>query len=209
MLVEEDQTRRLQDPLSESDTDELTTNKDLQFGYHSASGKQIRITNNGLGAERMNPDDTHDNGVAYGAQPLKGLAEFEVKMVSYGASWTTSIQVGVMRCLKGMPIDGSIVPKDSYKAKYHCMWVDKRLFNNFVTPREKSDYGYVDLDDLCEGDCVRLCLSRDGELEFFVNGESQGIAAKNIYTRDTDIYAVVDHWGRCVATVITKAGEFS
>ncbi len=37
--------------------------------------------------------------------------------------------------------------------------------------------------------------------------ESQGIAAKNIYTRDTDFYAVVDHCGHCVSTVITKAGE--
>ena len=32
MKVKEDQTRRLQDPQSESDTDELTTNKDIQFG---------------------------------------------------------------------------------------------------------------------------------------------------------------------------------
>ena len=67
MLMKEDQIRRLQDPLSESNTDELATNKDIQFGYHSASGKHIRVTNNGLGAERMNPDDAYDNGVAYGA----------------------------------------------------------------------------------------------------------------------------------------------
>ena len=40
-----------------------------------------------------------------------------------------------------------------------------------------------------------------------MNGESQGIAAKNIHTRDADVYAVVDHFGQCVATVITKAGE--
>ena len=207
MCVKEDQTRRLQDPLSESDTDELTTNKDIQFGYHSTSGKQIRITNNGLGAEKINPDYTYENGVAYGAQPLKGLAEFEVKMVSYGGGWLISIQVGVMRCLKGITIDHLSIPENSYNAKDHCVWAGKTLCNNLVTPREKSDYGYVDLDDLREGDCVRLCLSRDGELEFFVNGESQGIAAKNIYTRDTDIYAVLDHYAKCVATVITKAGE--
>ena len=54
MLVKEDQIRRLQGDLSESDKDESTPNKDIQFGYHSALGKNIRITNNGLGAERMN-----------------------------------------------------------------------------------------------------------------------------------------------------------
>ena len=210
MLVKEDQTRGLQDPLSESDTDESTPNKDIQFGYHSAAGKNIRITNNGLGAERMNPEDEYKDGVAYGAQPLKGLAEFEVKMVTYGANWhgITSIQLGLRRCNKGVSIEsGPDIPKDSEYAEYHYVWTGQTLSYNLVTPREVSDYGYVDLDDLREGDCVGLRLSQDGVLEFTVNGESQGIAAKNIYTRDTDVYAVVDHYGRCFATVITKAGE--
>ena len=205
--MKEDQTRRLQDPLSESDTDESTPNKDIQFGYHSAAGKNIRITNNGLGAERMNPEDKYRDGIAYGAQPLKGLAEFEVKMVTYGEEWTGSILVGLRRCNKGVPIEsGPGIPKDSY-AEYHCVWADWKLYNNFVTPGEESDYSYIYLDDLREGDCVGLRLSRDGVLEFTVNGKNQGIAAKNIYTRDTDVYAVVDHYARCVATVITKAGE--
>ena len=206
--MKKDQTRRPQDPLSESDTDESTPNKDIQFGYHSAAGKNIRITNNGLGAERMNPEDKFDDGVVYGAQPLKGLAEFEVKMVTYEIEWTPSLAFGLRRCKKGVPIEsGPGIPVQSHYAEYHCVWTDRRLINKFVTPGESSDYGYVDLDDLREGDCVGLRLSQDGVLEFTVNGESQGIAAKNIYTRDTDVYAVVDHYARCVATVITKAGE--
>ena len=39
-----------------------------------------------------------------------------------------------------------------------------------------------------------LQRSEDGVLEFTVNGESQGIAAENVYTSETDVYAVVDHW---------------
>ena len=203
----EDQTRG---PLSDPGTDEFAPNKGgIQFGYHSASGKQIRITSDGLAAERMTPDDVYDDGIAYGACSLKGLAEFEVKMVShYGAVWSSSLQLGVMRCKKGVPIEsGPSIPENSYNAKYHCMWVGQTLVNNLITPRKMSDYGHVDLKDLREGDCVGLCLSQDGVLEFTVNGESQGIAADNIYTRDTDVYAVVDHRGCCVATVITKAGD--
>ena len=208
IMVTEDQTRRLQDPLSESDTDESTANKDIQFGYHNAAGKNIRISNNGLGAERMNPEYDFDNGVAYGAQPFKGLAEFEVKMMTYGAKWLTSLRFGVMRTKRGKVIEsGSGIPKNSRIAKHHCVWADRTLYNNLVTTGERPGCGYVDLDDLREGDCVGLRLSRDGVLEFTVNGESQGIAAENIYTRNTDIYAVVDHYGPCVATVITKAGE--
>ena len=208
MVVMKDQTRRVQDPLSESDTDESTPNKGIQFGYHSAAGEFIRITNNGLGAERMDPEDEFDDGVAYGAKPLKGLAEFEVKMVTYETEWAGSLRLGIRRTERGITIEsGPGIPVESYNAEYHCVWADQTLYNNLVTRGQKSDYGYVDLGDLREGDCVGLRLSRDGVLEFTVNGESQGIAAKNIYTRDTDVYAVVDHYGCCVATVITKAGE--
>ena len=204
-----DQSKRLQPPLSEYY--KHTPKTDIQFGYHNASGKHIRITNNGLGAERMNPEDHFSDGVAYGAKPLKGLAEFEVKIVSYGTNWSGSLLVGVMGSKKGVMIESGHaygIPRTSYGSKNHCVWAVQTVFNNLVTPREDSDYGYVDLDDLREGDCVGLCVSQDGVLEFTINGESQGIAVKNIYTRDTSIYAVVDHFGQCVATVITKAGEY-
>ena len=203
-----DQTRgRQQDSLSKPATANFVPNEDIQFGYHSASGKQIRITNDGLGAEKMDPDKVFLDGVAYGARPLKGKAEFSVEIVSYAVG---SLGFGVMRCKKGVPIEsGPSIPSDPCDAANHCVWAGQLLFNNLVTPREWSDYGYVDLDDLREGDCVGLRLSQDGVLEFFVNGKSQGIAAKNIYTRNRDVYAVVDHYGQCVATVITKAGECS
>ena len=211
MLVRADQTRRRQqDSLSKPATANFVPNEDIQFGYHIASGEQIRITNDGLGAERMDPDGVFDNGVAYGAHPLKGTAEFHVNIVSYGTRWSGSLGLGVMRCKKGVSIESDpSIPSDPYDAANHCVWGGQWLYNNLVTPREESDYGYVDLEDLREGDCVGLRQSQDGVLEFFVNGESQGIAAKNIYTRNSDVYAVVDHYGQCVATVITKAGECS
>ena len=203
--MKEDQTKRVL-----SATDNLVSNKDIQFGYHSASGKHIRITDDGLGAERMNPDRMIKNGVAYGAQPLKGRTEFEVEIVSYGAGWGRSLGFGVMRCKKGVPIKSSDIPDRPYIAVNHFVWTNYRLCNNLLTVTDIdkwSDYGYVDLEDLREGDCVGLHLSEDGVLEFTVNGESQGTAATNVYNRNTDVYAVVDHWGDCVATVITKAGE--
>ena len=211
MVVKEDKTRRLQDPLSDSDADEFAPNKDIQFGYHRATGKRIRITSDGLRAEKMNSNSEDDSDVAYGACPLKGDAEFEVKIVSYGGGYiSSSLAFGVLRYKRSVPIKRShTFPRNSERGANHFVWSVCSLHNNLITPREESDYGYANLDDLCEGDCVGLRLSHDGVLEFFVNGESQGIAAKNIYTRDTDVYAVVDHWGRCVATVITKAGECS
>ena len=203
MRVRKDQTKRVL-----SATDNLVPNKDIQFGYHSESGKKIKITNNGLGAERMDPDSVISNGVAYGAQPLKGRAEVEVEIVSYGAGYNTSLSFGVMRCKKGVPIKSIDIPANPLNAVNHFVWVEQNLYNNLVTvPGEITDYGYVDLNYLREGDRVGLCLSQDGVLEFTVNGESQGTAAKNLYDKNSDLYAVVEHYGRCVATTITKAGE--
>ena len=206
MSLRNDQTKRVL-----STKDDLVLSKDIQFGYHSASGKHIRITSDGLGAERMDPDRKVKNGVAYGAQPLKGQAEFEVKIVSFGAEWDPSLQLqfGVMKCKKGVPIESVSIPSDSEHAMNHFVWVDQRLCNNLVTPGEERDYGYVDLNDLREGDCVGLRLSEDGVLEFTVNGESQDVAEKDIYNRYTDVYAFVDHYGNCVATVIKKSGKLA
>ncbi len=120
----------------------------------------------------MKPEDTSNYSIAYGAKPL-GLAEFEMKMVSfmYGLTWTGSLRVGLMIYNEHVPIgSGSGIPRESYNSQYHLVWDSQRLFNNLIAPEERSDYGYVDLDDLCEGDCVGLRLSQDGELEFTVNG---------------------------------------
>ena len=158
----------------------------------------------------MDPDIVYDNGVAYGAHPLKGRAEFEVKIVSYGGEQSESIGFGVMRCKKGVPIKSSDIPDNLYAAVNHFVWIDHRLCDYLLTVTDIDkgpDYGFVDLNDLREGDCVGLNLSQDGVLEFTVNGESQGTAATNIYDRNTDVYAVVEHWNKCIATVITKAGE--
>ena len=184
---------------------QIVPSTDVQFDYHYIAGNQIRISSDGLEAERIDPDRVSSDGVVYGARPLKGKAEFEIRIVSYGTEWFGAIQFGVLRCKKGSTIRN--VPHDSQFASNHFIWANQQLFNNVVTPKEQNDYGNVDLRDLREGDHLGLRLSEDGVLEFTVNGESQGIAAENIYTRNSDVYAVVDHFGNCVATTITKAGE--
>lgn len=178
-------------------------NDDVQFGFHSSTGEHIRLTDDGLGATRMNSSKILDGGIVYGAYPLNRRAEFEVKIVKSIDVWYDGLQFGVMKYEKGEP--SPQIPSDCRGAVNHCVWSSQWLFN-FVARNEQSEYGSVNLDDLREGDRVGLRLSEDGVLQFTVNGESQGIAAKNIYTRNSDVYAVVNHSGSCVATKITKAG---
>ena len=200
MLIAEDQFRR------EIEHVEQNFCEDIHFGYHSATGKCIGIFSNGLGAERLNPTEDLNHGVVYGAYPLKGVAKFEVEIISHKVGWPGSIGLGVMRYEKGVPIES--IPSDAWGAVNHCVWSGQELWDGLVTHSGVSaEYGHVNLLDLRKGDCIGLHLSRNGVLEFFVNGESQGTAAKNIYTGNTDVYAVVDHRCNCVATVITKAGK--
>lgn len=194
-MMMNERTRRQWDYPSEQQPSE-----NIQFGYHSTAGELIQITSDRLGAERV---DLDFYGIAYGAHPLKGVAHFEVRLTCYQASdsGATSLEFGVMGCEKGD------LPEIYDDANEYCLWSRLRLNSNLVTSRSNPAYGYVDLSHLCEGDCIGLRISQYGVLEFFINSESQGIAAKNIYTRDSDIYAVVSHGGGCIATHITKAGD--
>lgn len=55
-------------------------------------------------------------------------------------------------------------------------------------------YG-MDLDKLKEGDRVGVMRTSQGDLIFYINGESQGIAANNI---PKPVYALVNLYGKCV-----------
>lgn len=182
----------------------------VQFGYHNVSSPQIKITQDGLAAEKKDPDSHYAHGVVYGARPLKGTAEFEVKIASYGTGWSGTLKLGVMRSKKDMPlVSGPSIPRYSPEGVDHCVWSSDKIHNRLNTPAVESNYrsSKINLDDLREGDRVGLRLSHDGVLTFFVNGRSQGVAAENIYDKNCDVYAVVDHYANCKATVITRAGK--
>ena len=181
----------------------------VQFGYHDVCSHQIKLdeSRNRHVAEKKDPDSHYAHGVAYGARSLKGTAEFEVKISSYGTGWSGTLKLGVMRYKKNMPLSSTPVPRYSPEGVDHCVWSADKLHNRIVQPVEEKIYGHTNLDDLREGDRVGMRLSHDGVLVFFVNGKSQGIAAENIYDKNSDVYAVVDHYANCKATEITRAGE--
>lgn len=59
-------------------------------------------------------------------------------------------------------------------------------------------YG-TDLDSLSEGDRVGVVRTSQDELIFYINGESQGVAAVNI---PKIVYALVNLYGKCVQVSI-------
>lgn len=66
------------------------------------------------------------------------------------------------------------------------------------------EYYGNDLDKLNEGDRVGVMRSNKGELIFYINGESQGVAAQNI---PKNVFALVNLYGKCGQ--VTAIGEES
>ena len=199
--------RGLEDPLSEQTQAKrmkLEPNKEIQFGYqYHSQCSDIRITNYGLVAETAGK---HSGGLAHSALPLRGRAEFEMKIVKFPC-----YEIGLRKFKKKNASGCCITP--FYDSDYStCLWCPgKKLYilankYGYVDLDNRPQYGYVDLDDLREGDRFGLRISEDGVLEFTVNGESQGIAAVNVYTRNSEVFAFVYNWNGS-ATLIIKTGE--
>lgn len=64
----------------------------------------------------------------------------------------------------------------------------------------EEGYG-TDLDKLNQEDRVGLMRTFEGDLIFYINGESQGVAAEGI---PSVVYAIVDLYGKCVQVTITS-----
>lgn len=184
--------------------------KTVQFGFHNVCSDQVRITENGMRAEKKDPGLHYAHGVVYSAMPLKGTAEFEVTMTDYGTGWSGTLKLGVAKYKSGRGVQVSRIPRYSPEAANHCVWSSDKIHNRLKSNQngvQEKQYGFRDLDGLREGDRLGLRLSHDGKLVFFVNGQSQGLAADEVYEGGHDVYVVVDHYANCKATVITRAGR--
>ena len=180
--------------------------KTIQFGFHPVCSHQMRVSEDGITAEKKDPASYYAHGVVYGAKPLRGTAEFEVEIISYGTGWSGTLKLGVMRCKSGGELLMKDIPRYSPEGNEHCVWSSEKVHNKLVGSSEKP-YGFVNLDELRAGYRVGMRLSHDGVLVFFVNGRSQGVAAEGIYKKGYDVYPVIDHYANCKATRITRSGR--
>ena len=179
----------------------------VEFGFHSIYADNIKISEDGILAEKIK---LYDCGVVYGAKVLRGTTEFEVEITSCKTKWAGTLTLGVMQCETGRIIKHSDIPQISLGAEMYCMWSSRRVLNKLVGysgPTERK-YGSANLENLREGDRLGLRVSHDGVLTFFVNGTSQGVAAQGVYQEGYDLYAVVDVYSNCKAVRITRAGIF-
>ncbi len=186
--------------------------KIVEFGFHPVCSDQIRISEDGLRAEKKDPGLHYAHGVAYGARSLKGTSEFEVILCDYGTGWSGTLKLGVAKFKIGHSLQSKDIPRYSPEGMNHCVWSSDKIHNRLHPSQpnlfEKS-YGKRNLDELVTGDRLGLRLSSDGRLVFFINGKCQGLAAESVYELGYDVFPVVDHYANCKATVVSRAGKLT
>jgi neuralized-like protein 4 len=179
----------------------------ITFGFdkeHHSS--QMKISEDGKMAIKRDPELVYANGVVYSDRPIKGHCEFEIEIVAYGTSWSGNIKLGLVSHKSGEQRNASNIPRYTPESIDHCVWCASKLHDHIISMTE-FPYGQKTLDDLRVGDRLGIQLTKNGSLQYFLNGVPQGIGATNLYRPGYDLYMVVDHYANCRITKITRAGN--
>ncbi|KAK5646861.1 hypothetical protein RI129_005325 [Pyrocoelia pectoralis] len=161
--------------------------------FHYRCGERITLQNDNCTATRN--DNDFDHGLVITAEPLVNDVLFEVRIDRKVNSWSGSLEIGVTDCDPlhfEFPACASRLQNGTWIMAGNSILKDGAL----LTER----YG-TDLDRLNQDDRVGLMRTSEGDLIFFINGESQGVAAENL---PPVIYSVVDLYGKCVQVTITN-----
>lgn len=175
--------------------------------FHTRCGRSITLGNGNRSAQRSMRNFSH--ALVFSAEPLVDDVLFEVvieKKVNWDLlkivfirklcyyllknhSWGGSIEIGVT---SESPEDLELVACAT--AMRNGTWVMSGIDVRKDGRRLLEYYG-TDLETLNENDRVGVMRTSNHDLVFYVNGESQGVAAKNM---PKPLWALVDLYGRCV-----------
>jgi neuralized-like protein 4 len=129
-----------------------------------------------------------NHGIVLSRHPLVDEVKFEVRIDVKISSWSGSIEIGVTT----QNPETVELPACASKLK-NGTWIMSGI-SVLKDGNSLMEYYGNDLDKLSEGDRVAVMRSTKGELIFFINGESQGVAAREI---PKNVYALVNLYGKC------------
>ncbi|XP_061386912.1 neuralized-like protein 4 [Musca vetustissima] len=172
--------------------------------FHQRCGRRITLSNGNRTASRSVRDFSH--ALVFSAEPLIDDVLFEVVIERKNHSWGGSIEIGVTSESPDkleLPSCATVMRNGTWVMSGIDVRKDGLCLTEF--------YG-VDLETLNENDRVGVMRTSNNELVFYVNGESQGVAAVNM---PKTLWALVDLYGRCVQVSICPTdgnggcGDFS
>ncbi|XP_013115152.2 neuralized-like protein 4 [Stomoxys calcitrans] len=155
--------------------------------FHQRCGRRITLSNGNRTASRSVRDFSH--ALVFSSEPLIDDVLFEVVIERKNHSWGGSIEIGVTSESPDkleLPSCATVMRNGTWVMSGIDVRKDGLCLTEF--------YG-VDLETLNVNDRVGVMRTSKNELEFYVNGESQGVAAVNM---PKTLWALVDLYGRCV-----------
>ena len=131
---------------------------------------------------------SHTKGEVHATKPLHRTGEFEIKVEVKGPSTRDGFfGIGIRRRQHSSP--GPL-----YTLSGCCIWQTGAIYNSLKKAPTTTTYQTArDLELLIKGDRVGMRITREGDLEFFVNGRSQGVAAHGVYkpSDSSDLYPLI------------------
>ncbi|XP_050504188.1 neuralized-like protein 4 [Diabrotica virgifera virgifera] len=161
--------------------------------FHYRCGERITLINENCTAIRN--ESEFDHGLVISAEPLQNDVLFEIKIDKKVNTWSGSLEIGVVDC---DPLDFDFPPCASKIQSGSWIMSGTTVFKNGACLVE--GYG-MDLDRLNQDDRIGLMRTSEGDLVFYINGESQGVGAEDL---PNTVYAIVDLYGKCVQVTITS-----
>ena len=119
---------------------------------------------------------SYTKGEAHISEPLRRTGEFEVKVEAKGPSTRDGFfGIGIRRRQHRSP-------RPLHTLSGCCIWQTSAIYNALKNTSSTVSYQTArDLELLIKGDRVGMRITKEGDLEFFINGMSQGIAARDVY----------------------------
>lgn len=163
--------------------------------FHSRCGQLVTLSSGNRTASRTHATQEFNHGLVMSGSPLQDNQMFEVRIDKKINSWSGSIEVGVTSCDPNtleipFPSSATELREGSWIMSGNSILKDGRSIN--------ENYG-TDLDKLEEADRVGVLKTTQGDLLFFVNGVSQGVAATLLPSR---VFAVIDMYGKCAQVTL-------
>nr|XP_014096371.1 neuralized-like protein 4 [Bactrocera oleae] len=155
--------------------------------FHHRCGRRITLSNGNRTAARSVRDFSH--ALVFSAEPLTDDVLFEVVIEKKNHSWGGSIEIGVTS-----ESPEKLELPSCATAMRNGTWVMSGIDVRKDGVCLIEFYG-TDLETLGERDRVGVMRTSSNELVFYVNGEPQGVAARNM---PKTLWALVDLYGRCV-----------
>lgn len=167
--------------------------------FHIRCGSLVSLSSNNRTAERRRPLDEFNNGVVMTHRPLRDNELFEIRIDKLVDKWSGSIEVGVTtHNPNSLHFPATMTNMRSGTIMMSGCGI---LTNGKGTRRE---YGEFNLDELREGDRVGMMRKSNGYLHYYINGQDQGVAAKQVAQL---LWGVIDLYGMTIKVTIVDRDE--